>query len=192
MRFAKNVFGFFLSLAILSVLICGCAPAQAPQPADTNSAYPIGNAEQTNPSSAYPSGSGYRSPALPADENIVPPADAPQPEPGKASVSGVIYSNSSSTALPGFQFYFTPAQGENNDEVPPVLTGAFSEKGDILVNTGSKGEFQVNNIPPGNYYIILLAPGDYLVAVNSKTDEKPRMVTLNADEAKPLGLIVFP
>lgn len=192
MRFAKNVFWFFLSLAILSVLIYGCAPAQAPQPADTNSAYPIDNAEQTNPSSAYPSGSGDRSPALPADADIIPPGNAPQPEPGKASVSGVIYSNSSSTALSGFQFYFTLAQGENGDEVPPVLAGAFSEKGDILVNAGSRGEFQINNIPPGNYYIILIAPGDYLVAINSKTDEKPRMVTLNADEAQPLGLIIFP
>lgn len=196
-RTANKFFLLALPLVMMGILISGCSPAVTPEAVEPTltlaDAYPAVNQQPVDTLSAYPAETGGEDMSDPmSPENVVAPSEAPQPEQDKASASGTFYSISSGTVLWNFQFYFTPAQGENKDEVPPVLVGGFSDKGDIMLATSAKGDFQVNNIPPGNYYIVLIAPGDYLVAVNSPTDMTPRMFTFNANEAQPLGLIVFP
>lgn len=202
--FANKRFRWMFILILLAGLFSGCTSditstqpvksteTPAPTVASTDSGYPApGLAE--DPSSAYPAGAGIAMQAEPVNlEDVIAPGEAPQPEAGKASASGVVYSLLSRTILSDFQLYFTPAQGDTREEVPPLLLGAFSNKGDILVKTDSQGVFQVNNIPPGNYYIVLVAPGDYLIAVNSAVDTTPRMVTFQAEQIQPLGVVIFP
>jgi hypothetical protein len=123
-------------------------------------------------------------------DEIIPP----NPKPGSASISGVLYGYryviNEKVLLSGAVIYLTRATGEKRDEVPPILVGALPEKGDILSRTDSNGVLMVNNIPPGNYFLIFSI--DLSPIIQSKDDLKPRLIQLSANQKLNLGELVVP
>jgi hypothetical protein len=117
------------------------------------------------------------------------PVDAPQPEKGKASISGTLFSFTSQQLLPQTLYYLTPAQGDNNNTPPAFATGPQPEKGDISATSDEKGQFQLNNIPPGNYFLFVWSAYNWPLAVVSATDSAPRLIELKADQKTLLGVV---
>lgn len=120
-----------------------------------------------------------------AELNLV--IDPPIPEPGKASVSGLLYSFTGKGPIPGTLFYLTPV-GELDDP-PNVLVGPRSDQGDIRGISDDKGQIVLNNVPPGNYYLVVWAPYNWILAVESETDATPRLIILEPNQRVNLGII---
>lgn len=118
------------------------------------------------------------------------PIDAPQPSPGRASISGVLYSYTMSRVLPQTMFYLTRAVGDDNRLIPAWLIGPQPEKGDIRGWTDAYGQFTLNDIPPGNYYLIVWSPYDWIPANNTDNhDLTPRLIVLEENQKKLLGIV---
>ena len=144
-----------------------------PAPQNEISTYPMGDGEQTLPTQITPN----------------PPADAPQPEPGKASISGTLYSPTQKMVIPDTQFYLTLGWGEDQREVPPVFIGPQVDKGDINLISDSQGNYSANNIPPGNYYLVVWAPMTWDIAQISESDTQPYLLEIRSDQKYPLGIV---
>lgn len=188
-----------LVLLITAVFLAGCSP-KADNRSTTQSVgevYP-GIAQQSLTVNGYPSPDpqDQAMSAYPSDTNTEiflppePPATAPEPEKGKASISGALYSFTSKIRLPGTQAYLTRASGEQGNQLNPVLTGPQPEIGDITFSTDNKGNFELNNIPPGKYFIIVWAPYSWSVVQKSETDNSALLFDLVADQPKPVGIVV--
>lgn len=161
-------------LAIASLLVC--TACSAPQPTQSPIQSPV-----TVNQSPLNVGTGSQVP--------VPPADAPVPAPGKASISGVIYSYTISRITPGTMFYLTHGVGPDNRQMPQFLVGPSDSSGDIRGQTNDRGEFTLNNIPPGNYYLIVWAPANWPEADISPTNPTPRLIELHENQKQPLGVV---
>lgn len=158
---------------------------------DGSDAYPI----PTFSSDTYPTPEGNQEEnnlKITPRDNPQPPSDAPQPEAGRGSASGVLVSISRNSILPLNTFYLTPAIGENSDSPPPISIGPDKSKGDILSTTNEKGEFYLSNIPSGNYYFIAWAPMDWPMSVVSPDNQSYRMIQIQADQKTLLGIVYIP
>jgi hypothetical protein len=181
-----------LIFGILPLVLLGCqGKTELPSPTATSEvfhaeAYPAPQSE-VDQTGAYPGPEGKQT--LPTQITPNPPADAPGPEPGKASVSGTLYSPTSKMVIAGTQFYLTPGWGADHREVPPIFVGPQVDKGDISLISDSQGNFSVNNIPPDNYYLVVWAPLTWDVAQISETDTNLLLLELKADQQFPLGIV---
>lgn len=197
----------FSVMLCLLIMLSACSNSSSNGSGSITPAYPAPQSQATavaNPLQlSYPGPQGQGAlPGYPAPDSpskyqvdissIVPPADAPTPDQGKASISGVLYSKSSSTILAQFLLYITAGTGENKAYVPPILVGPLPEKGDIKVVTDLEGRFEINNLAPGNYFIVVSMPLDYVVALKNATGLEPLMITLEKNQRKPLGVVVVP
>jgi hypothetical protein len=144
-----------------------------PVPQDGISPYPIEEGGQIQPILITPN----------------PPLDAPEPEAGKASISGTLYSPIQKMVIPVTQFYLTLGWGEDHSEMPPAFVGPQVDKGDINLMSDSQGNFSVNDIPPGNYYLVVWAPLTWDVAQISDIDTQPLLLELKPDQNRPLGIV---
>lgn len=121
------------------------------------------------------------------------PAEAHTPEPGTASISGLVYVPGAKYVVKGTVIYLVPAEGENKDQVPGILIGSGLEsRGDIVSRTDDQGNFYIDNIPPGNYFLVVSFQNNIVLTSISETDLAPRLYTFEADASIPLGLIVSP
>lgn len=136
-------------------------------------------------SSPYPSTTNINV-NLPPD----PPVSAPDPESGKASISGALFSYTQKIRLAGTIVYLTPATGDQKDQMPPILIGPHAEKGDYAFKTDEKGNFELNNVPPGRYFMIVQAPLTWDEVQVSETDIKPFLIDLKADQKNALGVLI--
>lgn len=118
-----------------------------------------------------------------------PPDSAPQPQSGKASISGVIYSPITQHIIPETAAYLAPGWGELKQDPPIMLVGPREETGDIGFRTDMNGQFFINNIEPGTYYLLVWAPYDWLFGQNSAEDITPRKITLAPDQMLELGIV---
>jgi hypothetical protein len=178
---------FRLQLVALVALICtSCADLRPPQPLLTVSpTKPVSPTRQVSPLKQV-------SPLAPASNIPLPaaPSDVPSPLPGKAAISGVLYSFNSSQIVPGTLFYLTKAIGDDKQSMPFVLIGPNDEAGDIRGQSDAKGQFTLNAVPPGSYFLIIWNPPyDWEPGVISGEDHTPRLIQLSADEKKPLGVV---
>jgi len=124
-----------------------------------------------------------------SESQVIPPDSAPQPQPGKASVSGLLYSYTSRIIIPDTHTYFTPALGENK-EVPPAFTGPRTDLGDIEFRSDAGARIELDNVTPGSYYLIVWAPLSWIPVINPKVDEvKPVLFTFEADQQYILGVL---
>jgi len=119
-----------------------------------------------------------------------PPTSAPQPQAGKGSVSGALYSYNMKIRIAGTLAYLTPAVGEKKDQVPSILTSPNPEQGDVYFTTDDKGNFELDNVSPGNYFLIVWSPYTWEVAQVSETDEKAMSIELQADQKTILGTVL--
>jgi hypothetical protein len=154
-------------------------------PGGTPSLYPYPYQEIT-PMPLYPGPDYQIDPDL---LNPTAPLDAPVPQSGNASISGVIYSYTLGRALPKTNFYLTHGFGPDDKEVPPAFIGPLDGKGDIQGTSDEKGVFAIDNIPPGNYYFVVEAPYNWSVGQVSDTDPTLRLLELKPDQKYPLGIM---
>ncbi|MEM3449435.1 MAG: hypothetical protein QXI12_10705 [Candidatus Methanomethyliaceae archaeon] len=123
------------------------------------------------------------------DPRLFKPIEAPEPQPGMSSISGIIYSFTISRTLPNTFFYLVRAKGTANNILPPILTGPEENEGDISATTDSEGQISLNNITPGNYFIAVSTPYSWSVVVTSDKDFTPRLIELKANKKYSLGLL---
>jgi hypothetical protein len=180
----------YLIGALIIFALFGCASSQTtPTILPITTTYPI--IADNKPSQGYPG--PKLAPFSKVDiTSLTPPENAPQPENGKASISGLLYSKSSSTVLKKFLLYITLAQGAEHNYVPPVLDGPIDSIGDMKVETDKDGKFEINNIPPGNYFIIVKVVPTYDVVIESLTNDTPKMISLQSNQKRALGVVIVP
>lgn len=172
-----------LLLSALLLLSVGCSASNAP------TAYPVSPIVVRN--APYP-GSQGTVPGLTLQASPEPPKDAPLPQPGKASISGVLYSFTLPHVLGNTLFYLTSAVGTDRRQMPNLLIGPEDKKGDIRGYTNARGQFALDNIPSGNYYLIVGVPYNWIPAVISGEDETPQLIELYPSQRKPLGIVLVP
>ncbi|KPL83398.1 hypothetical protein SE15_06885 [Thermanaerothrix daxensis] len=109
---------------------------------------------------------------------------APDPLPGKGSISGVLVSFTSHMVLKDTLFYLKPITG---GDFPRIFVGPEPEKGDIVSRSDEEGRFSINNLPPGNYILVVEAYYDWLVALQSPEVNSPPLI-INVQEGKKQSL----
>ena len=115
--------------------------------------------------------------------------EPPEPDPGKASISGILYSFCAGRRIPGTVFYLTPASEHTAPEPPALLFGPRPEEGDVRGVSGDAGEVTLENVRPGRYYLAVWAPYKWVLVVQSEGSETPRVIELRAGERKALGIL---
>lgn len=115
--------------------------------------------------------------------------DPPAPGPGKASISGVLYTFTGKGPIPGTAFYLIPAGDGDQSEPPPAMMGIREENKDVSGQSDNQGRIVLNNIPPGRYYLAVWAPYNWIVAVESDVNPTPRLIVLEPDQRLNLGVI---
>jgi hypothetical protein len=174
-----HIIGLVLCLLVAGGMAAGCSsplsPTESPPPTQSS---PL---QVQSPIATQASGA--------ATVPVEVPSEAPVPEEGQASISGVLYTFSGNGPIPGTIFYLTPARGETNQEPPAVFVGPREEEGDVQGMSDPKGQIALNNVPPGNYYLVVWAPYNWIMAVESDTDPTFRLITLEPDQRETLGMI---
>lgn len=152
------------------------------QPSQEELAYPMPQQQEVD--------EGYPVEGFPSvDANSLRPGDAPEPQPGHASISGILYSTSLERTIPGTMFYLTEGLGEDKTEMPPAFVGPIEGSRDFVAYTDSGGQFSIDNIPPGNYFLVVQAPMNWAVAQISRAEFKPLLLELEAGEKLSLGVV---
>ncbi len=167
-----------IAAGVAGALLVACG---APTPGGPTASYP---APQL---SAYPV-VGAPPTAVPG-QSPQPPAAAPQPEPGLAAISGLLYSTTQQRGVPETPFYLSPGVGEGNRFIVDVIGDPIPARGDVLAVTDAAGVFSLNNIPPGNYFLLTWAPYNWYPAYRSLSERVPLFLELSADQAVALGTL---
>jgi hypothetical protein len=192
-----------LTLLLISLFLASCSPAGP----TVNPAYPA-TAAQSGSGNPYPLSSGQSGegnpyptfepqsvPAYPGSSQINvqlppdPPQTAPEPEAGKASISGALYSWTTKIRIAGTYAYIALAPEKASNQPDPLLAGPKKEAGDIAFTTDDKGNFEINNIPPGKYIIVVWAPYTWDFAQISEKDTQTLIIDLKADTKNTLGTV---
>jgi hypothetical protein len=126
---------------------------------------------------------------LPTLQTPVAPKTAPQPEPGTASVSGVLFSSTVSRVLTELLVYLTPGWGDDKRTVPGIVMGPRAEAGDIFGRTDGQGQFALNNIPPGNYYLVAHSGASTEFGSKDFLPSQPQLIELKAGDQVLLGVV---
>lgn len=187
-------------------LLTACSPSVANRSTPT-AVQAVGNRSNPQRESAYPSPGDSMGESYPAPEKkgtqesyavitplpigVLPqaPAEAPQPQAGKAAISGVAYSFTTRIPLAGTQFYLTSGWGSQHQDPPLAFTGPDQSKGDYVGKTDEHGNISVADVPPGDYYLAFWAPLSWSVAVASEQSNQARLIHVDADQKLTLGII---
>jgi len=163
---------------LLGVLLAACGPSRISAPSGQE---------------PYPADGKYFGPVATDSQKTVltpmPPADAPPPEEGLASLSGALYSYTIHAVIAETMFYLTPAGGENRDSLPPFIAGPREENGDITGRSDPYGNFAFDDIPPGSYFLIVFAPYNWCPAERSPGDGAALLIRLAAGDRLALGVV---
>jgi hypothetical protein len=154
---------FLICTVLLSVFsLAGCSSQSFVTPTvqeidgypipPTSVAYPVPGDQSSNSSQTQ----GFTPIKTYAIGDLPTSPEPDEPESGKGSISGILFSTTNHSGIPKTMFYLTPGVGENNDEVPPVITGPGNS--DQIFSTDENGEFKINSLSPGTYYLVMSAP----------------------------------
>jgi len=131
---------------------------------------------------------GANLPPFPSDMPE-PPLTAPRPAPGRASISGLLYSYTIARIVPETLFYLTPAVGTDQRSMPRLLIGPDEDRGDIIGTSDAQGLVVLDDVPPGNYYLIVWAPLNWTIVEESPANQMPHLIELRPGDEKPLGVL---
>ncbi len=171
-----------LATALVVTMLAACTQAAAPVTAPPNNSplnSPVGAASDPT----QPALTGV------ALAEALAPKTAPKPDPGKASISGLMFSVRSMNPVPGTPIYLTKGVGKNNRQISPLLIGPDPAIGDIVLRSDDQGRFELNNIEPGTYFLIMLAPNDIMPLEIGLNERIPKLVEVAADQQLPLGVL---
>lgn len=186
-----------LCFILLILLLTSCSSGvTSPTPkSNTPLAYPVA----VEPPRSTSVGQGY---PLPSDNSTViripvgslpsAPSTAAEPQPGKASISGILFDFSNSMVLPLSVFYLTPGTGPEKKDPPPIFLGPHPERGDISAFSDKNGLISLVNIPPGNYFMAVPGAMDWRIIQKTKNDQSPLLIELVAGQKLALGVIFIP
>jgi hypothetical protein len=183
----------------LLLVISGCKPATAPLvptattvPVQPGYGYAIPLVTTPGLADAY--AAPDKQPASTLAPGILPetPKDIPQPDPGKSSLSGTIFSTVHSQVVAETAAYLTPGWGDKKEDPPIMIVGVRPQFGDISFRTDPNGQFTINNIPPGTYYLVVWAPYDWILGQKTSKNDDLLKITIKADQKLPLGVVYVP
>lgn len=209
--------------ALLVLALAGCGgeqpqpsatPTSAPAAAETAAAAPAAAAAPDSPLAQPDSPLAPDSP-LPAPAlAVLPPAtgadgrplgdieairqiaaaNTPQaPEPGMASLSALLFSNSVGHVIPGNLAYLAPTIEENGQVYPPSgFAGPDETKGDVRFYSDEYGRINANNVPPGSYVLAVWTVYDYIVVEDPNTPGYPIIFDIKPGDQLNLGLLQLP
>ena len=167
-----------LGCIFLGLILAACRTARAPARAGEG---------------PYPADGDYFGPVATGSEKTLltpmPPADAPDPTPGLAALSGALYSYTIEKIISETMFYLTPAGGENRDAMPAFLAGPDPARGDLVSRSDVYGNFAFTDVPPGSYFLIVSAPYNWCPAEMGPEDPAPRLIRLAAGDRLALGVV---
>jgi len=114
------------------------------------------------------------------------PEDPPVPDPGMASISGVLYTLTGKGVIPETAFYLIRVD-EINPRLPMILTGP--RVGDPQGRSDAYGIIVLRNVPPGSYYLAVWAPYNWVIAIESGNNRVPRLIVIKPNQRLNLGII---
>ncbi len=164
---------------------------------DTEEGYPF-EIQDGDPSIGYPLVNQLEDPSIGYPEPVITKINPeeiklfptpPDPDPGLASLSAVLYTPYLSQIIPDTSFYLMPAIGENN-EVPPIISGPDVNQGDVHGFTNDQGFLVLNNISPDLYYLVVWSPYTWTLAENK--DGIPLLIEIISDSKNDLRSIDVP
>jgi hypothetical protein len=196
-----KIISIFILFLLTAGLLVACTNNQTSSPVTSVPSQANNSPTEANIETAYPllSGNEAATPypilgeteATPLPSGVLPvaPNEAPKPEAGMASISGVLYSYTTGQTVGGTEFFLIPGVGPEKKDVPIVLVAPDASRGEIIGRSDDNGNIALQNIPPGNYFLIVWAPMSWSVAEKSNTDKAPLLLELDAESQIPLGVI---
>ena len=123
--------------------------------------------------------------------NLVGATTAPEPQPGQAALSAVLWSRANNQTIYGTNVYLTPADIVDGKPAPPViyLGPKPEENGDVTGQTNMEGQLLIDNIPPGDYYLVVWSVYDWPAAFTSPDDNLPVLISVGDGDKLDLGLL---
>lgn len=164
---------------------------------DLEDGYPV-QTQEGDPTFGYPIDNQVEDPSIGYPEPVIAKINTediklfpkpPDPDPGLASLSAVLYTPYLSQIIPDTAFYLMPAIGENN-EVPPIISGPDESQGDVHGFTNDQGFLVLNNILPDLYYLVVWSPYTWTLAENE--DGNPLLIEITSDSKNDLRIIEVP
>ncbi len=114
----------------------------------------------------------------------------PTPQPGKASLSALLYSNSWGQVIPGNLIYFTPTIQENGNEYPPsFFSGPDEAKGDIPFYSDEYGRISADDVTQGRYVLAVWTVYDYIIIEDPSNPGSARIFDVKPGDQIELGLM---
>lgn len=114
----------------------------------------------------------------------------PTPQPGKASISALLFSNSWGQVIPGNLIYFTPTIQDNGNEYPPsFFSGPDEAKGDIPFYSDEYGRISADNVTPGRYVLAVWTVYDYIIIEDPNNPGAARIFDVKPGDQIDLGLM---
>jgi hypothetical protein len=86
-------------------------------------------------------------------------------------------------------FFLIRAVGEDNRQVPPVIFGPQTDKGDVQAQTNEKGQFVLDDVAPGNYYMVVWSPSGWVLGVGASSDVQPLLLELKPNQRTSLDIV---
>jgi len=192
----KKTLLLLLLVLSLSVAACSAEPA-APTAAEPSPWAALPEATQSAPETAYPAADMVLSSAYPIKlpagvplSNLSAPAEAPSPQPGFASISGLLYAYDISQVLVNTNFWLYPAVTVGDKKVPPpIITNGDPAAGDIYGRTDASGAFYLDNVPAGDYYLLINYPDHTVIGQASPTPNAYLLITVAPGDRIAYGVI---
>jgi len=110
------------------------------------------------------------------------------PKPGRASVSGVIWSTGGNGPIPKTSLYLSPVQSLD-PKAQPLILGPQNDRGDVRGVSDGEGRFVFNSIPPGQYFLYVWAPLNWIAATQNATTEDLLQIVLAPDAVVDIGRV---
>jgi hypothetical protein len=116
------------------------------------------------------------------------PAEAPPPETGRASISGLLFAPASVGVIRGTDFFLRPLPPDATDQ-PALFTPPDAAAGDVIARTNLDGEFEMTSIQPGEYHLYVWAPYDWRPARVGANSTEMLVIRLADGQRLALGVV---
>ncbi len=112
------------------------------------------------------------------------------PQPGKASLSALLFSRSWGQVIAGNLVYFTPTINDNGKVYPPsFFNGPHEENGDIRYYTDEYGRLNVDDVTPGSYVLAVWTVYDYIIIEDPNKPGYPQIFDIKPGDQIDLGML---